>query len=47
MNRAQDQLEALLSQRPGSHPVRIECELHDASGELDGLLLLVPEEVRD
>jgi chemotaxis protein CheC len=46
MNHAEGELEMLLSKRPGSHPVRIECELHDADGEMDGLLLLVPEEAR-
>ena len=42
MEHADATLVSLAARRGGDHPVRIECELHDAERELEGLLVLVP-----
>ena len=43
MNCAEQQLDAMLARRPAASGIRIECELEDASGELGGLLVLIPD----
>jgi chemotaxis protein CheC len=43
MHHAEEKFVAMLECRPGRHPIRIECELSDESGELAGLLVMVPD----
>ncbi|MBW2229288.1 MAG: chemotaxis protein CheC [Deltaproteobacteria bacterium] len=43
MNHAEAELGALVSHRDAEHPIRIECHLRDETGELSGLLVLIPE----
>jgi chemotaxis protein CheC len=43
MNHAEAELGALVSHRKADHPIRIECHLRDDTGELSGLLVLIPE----
>ena len=47
MDRAEEQLHSLVQHRDGLHPIRIDCELMDASGELGGLLVLIPRSAPD
>jgi len=43
MSDAQHAFIASVAARKGEHPIRIECELSDDTGELEGLLILIPE----
>jgi chemotaxis protein CheC len=42
MHGAGEQLDSLVAERAGGEPIRIECELTDGTGELGGLLVLIP-----
>jgi chemotaxis protein CheY-P-specific phosphatase CheC len=42
MNHAEDELERFVALRPGHHPIRIESPLSDGSGELSGLVVMLP-----
>lgn len=41
---AGDELSSLAAERPGSHGIRIDCELRDAEGQIGGRLVLVPDQ---
>jgi chemotaxis protein CheC len=43
MERAEAEFNALIQERSGEHPLRIDCELRDESGTLGGRLILVPD----
>ncbi len=47
MNHAEAELGALVALRKAEHPIRIECHLRDDTGELSGLLVLIPETKSD
>jgi len=42
MRHAEEEFVGLIECRSGHHPIRIECELTDESGQLAGLLVMVP-----
>jgi chemotaxis protein CheC len=44
MHGAGEELYALAAERTGRDPIRIECELTDGTGQLGGLLVLIPVE---
>ena len=45
MRDAQNEFQQMIEARGGEHPLRIECALHDESGALEGLLVLVPDAI--
>jgi chemotaxis protein CheC len=43
MQSAEAEFNAMIENRPGEHPLRIDCELRDLSGTLGGRLVLIPD----